>query len=157
MPVSIHVDALEDHPLAGVVTKVNRFAEPKSFWSTELNKYAVTIKIKDPPRILRVGMNAAVWIHVEQSPDALQLPVQALAESKGHFFSLVKEGDDFETREVIVTSVNDEVATIDGGLVEGDEVVINPRSAGDLLKLPDLPDQTPIVLDEAERNGIPGG
>jgi HlyD family secretion protein len=157
MPVSIHVDALEDHPLAGVVTKVNRFAEPKSFWSTELNKYAVTIKIKDPPRILRVGMNADVWIHVEQSPDALQLPVQALAESKGHFFSLVKEGDDFETREVIVTSVNDEVATIDGGLVEGDEVVINPRSAGDLLKLPDLPDQTPIVLDEAERNGIPGG
>jgi len=157
MPVSIHVDALEDEVLEGTVTKVSQFAEPKSFWSNELNKYAVTIKIKDPPRILRVGMNAAVWIHVEQVPEALQLPVQALAESKGHFFSLVKEGDEFETREVLVSSVNDQVATIGRGLAEGDEVVINPRSAGELLKLPALPDEVPVALDEAERNGIPGG
>jgi hypothetical protein len=157
MPVSIHVEALEDEVLEGVVTKVSQFAEPKSFWSNELNKYAVTIKVKDPPRVLRVGMNAAVWIHVEQVPEALQLPVQALAESKGHFFSLVKEGDEFETREVLVSSVNDQVATIGRGLAEGDEVVINPRSAGDLLKLPALPDEVPVALDEAERNGIPGG
>jgi HlyD family secretion protein len=157
MPVSIHVDALEDEVLKGVVTKVNQFAEPKSFWSNELNKYAVWIKIEDPPRVLRVGMNANVWIHVEQVPDALQLPVQALAESKGHFFSLVKEGDEFETREVVVSSVNEQVATIGRGLNEGDEVVINPRSAGELLKLPELPDPTPVALDEAERNGVPGG
>ena len=157
MRVSIHIEALEDQTLEGVVTKVNPFAEPKSFWSTELNKYAVTIKIKDPPRRLRVGMNADAWIHVQQSPDALQLPVQALAETKGHFFSLVKEDDEFETREVEILSVNDQVATIGSGLVEGDEVVINPRSAGDLLKLPDLPDEAPAVLNEAEQHGLPSG
>jgi hypothetical protein len=87
----------------------------------------------------------------------LQLPVQALAETKGHFFSLVKEDDEFQTREVEILSVNDEVATIGSGLVEGDEVVINPRSAGDLLKLPELPDAAPAGIDETERNGIPGG
>ncbi|HEY2415382.1 MAG TPA: HlyD family efflux transporter periplasmic adaptor subunit [Pirellulaceae bacterium] len=157
MPVSIHVEALDEEVLEGVVTRVSQFAEPKSFWSNELNKYAVTIKVKDPPRVLRVGMNAAVWIHVEQVPEALQLPVQALAESKGHFFSLVKEDDEFETREVEIVSVNDQVATIGRGLAEGDEVVINPRSAGELLKLPALPDEVPVALDEAERNGIPGG
>jgi hypothetical protein len=69
----------------------------------------------------------------------------------------VKEGDEFETREVMISSVNDQVATINRGLAEGDEVVINPRSAGDLLKLPELPDEIPVVFDEAERNGIPGG
>jgi multidrug efflux pump subunit AcrA (membrane-fusion protein) len=157
MPVSIHIEALEDQALEGVVTKVNQFAEPKSFWSNELNKYAVTIKIIDPPPILRVGMNADAWIHVEQVPEALQLPVQALAESKGHFFSLVRQEDEFQTREVIVSSVNEQVATIERGLIEGDEVVVNPRSAGDLLKLPELPDEIPVVFEEAERNGIPGG
>jgi RND family efflux transporter MFP subunit len=157
MPVSIHIEALEDEALQGVVTKVSQYAEPSNFWSNAINKYGVTIKIKNPPRILRVGMNADAWIHVEQVPDALQLPVQALAETKGHFFSLVKEDDEFQTREVEILSVNDEVATIGSGLVEGDEVVINPRSAGDLLKLPELPDAAPAGIDETERNGIPGG
>ena len=121
---------------------MNQYAEPGGNWSGNLNKYATTIKIKNPPPELRVGMNAEARIHVEQAPDALQLPVQALAESQGHFFSLVKNGDDYETREVEIGSTNDQVATIDRGLEEGDEVVINPRSAGGLLKLPDLPDES---------------
>src|SRR5205814_7964476 len=114
-------------------------------WSSTINKYATTIKIKNPPHELRVGMNAEAWIHVEQLPEALQLPVQALAESNGRFFSLVKNGEDYETREVEIGSTNDQVATIERGLIEGDEVVINPRSAGDLLKLPDAPEPAPIA------------
>src|SRR6476646_10810491 len=99
MPVSIRVEALEDEMLEGEVTKVNQFAEPAGHWTT-INKYAMTIRIKDPPQNLRVGMNAETWIHVEQASEALQLPVQALAESKGHFYSLVKNGEEYETREV---------------------------------------------------------
>jgi HlyD family secretion protein len=83
-------------------------------------------------------------------PDALQLPVQALAESKGHFFSLVKHGDDYETREVEIGSTNDKVATIHKGLAEGDEVVMNPRSTGGLLKLPDFPDAPPLAMNDAK-------
>jgi multidrug efflux pump subunit AcrA (membrane-fusion protein) len=155
MPVSIRLDALDDEMIEGEVTKINQFAEPGGHWSGA-NKYATTIKIKNPPADLRVGMNAEAWIHVEQMPDALLLPVQALAESKGHFFSLVKNGDEYETREVEIGSTNDQVATIDRGLEEGDEVVINPRSSGGLLKLPDLPDSTPIAMDEIERIEIAG-
>src|SRR5262249_51940959 len=125
MPVSIRLDALEDEILEGEVTKINPFAEPGSHWGGGINKYATTIKIKNPPRELRVGMNAEAWIHVEQLPEALQLPVQALAESQGHYFSLVRNGDSFETREVEIGSTNDQVATIERGLLEGDEVVIN--------------------------------
>jgi RND family efflux transporter MFP subunit len=138
MPVSIRLDALDDELLEGEVTKVNQFLEPGPSWAG--NKYATTIKIKNPPHDLRVGMNAEAWIHVEQMSDALQVPVQALAESQGHYYSLVRNGDDFETREIEIGSTNDQVATIDRGLAEGDEVVINPRSAGGLLKLPELAD-----------------
>ena len=60
--------------------------------------------------------------------------MQALAELKGHFFTLVKNGEKYETREVKIGSTNDKVATIESGLKEGDEVVMNPRSAGSLLE-----------------------
>lgn len=150
MPVSIRLDAYDDHVLSGEVAKVNLFPEPGSYYGTRVNKYAVTVKIKDPPPLLRIGMTAEAWIHVEQTPEALQVPVQALAESQGHYFSLVKEGESYETREIEVSSINEEVATIEGGLEEGDEVVINPRSAGDLLEIPEL--REPAMLPGGEIN-----
>jgi hypothetical protein len=137
--------------IEGEVTKVNQYAESSGFSSGNIKKYATIIKIKNPPPDLRVGMNAEVRIHVERMPNALQVPVQTLAESKGHFFSLVKNGDQYETREVKISSTNDKVATIENGLKEGDEVVMNPRSTGSLLKLPNLPDATPIAMDAIRR------
>jgi len=152
LPVSIRVDALKDEMLEGEVTKVNQYAEPSSFSSGNIKRYATVIKIKNPPPDLRVGMNAEVRIHVERKADALQVPVQALAELKGHYFTLVKNGDDYETREIKIGSTNDKVATIETGLKQGDEVVMNPRSAGTLLKLPNLPDPTPaIALTDIKR------
>lgn len=151
LPVSIRVDALKDELIEGEVTKVNQYAEPGGFSTGNIKRYATIVKIKNPPPELRVGMNAEVRIHVERKPNALQVPVQALAELKGHYFTLAKAGDSFETREVKIGSTNDKVATIESGLKEGDEVVMNPRSAGTLLKLPNLPDPTPIVNDEIKR------
>ena len=152
LPVSIRVDALKDEVIEGEVIKVNPYAEASSFSSGNIRKYATIIKIKNPTPELRVGMNAEVRIHVERMPNALQVPVQALAEVKGHYFTLAKNGDQYETREIKIGSTNDKVATIESGLKDGDEVVMNPRSAGSLLKLPNLPDATPVVTDEIKRN-----
>jgi hypothetical protein len=91
-------------------------------------------------------MNAEVRIHIEQKDDALQVPVQALAQYKGRFFSLVKIGDEYETREVNISSTNDKVATIESGLNEGDEVVMSPRRAGDLLDLPATLGRVPAAI-----------
>lgn len=151
LPVSIRVDALKDEIIEGEVVKVNQYAEASSFSSGNIRKYATIIKIKNPPKELRVGMNAEVRIHVERMPNATQVPVQALAELKGHYFSLVKNGDRYETREVRIGSTNDKVATIESGLKEGEEVVMNPRSAGRLLVLPNLPDALPVVTGEIKR------
>jgi multidrug resistance efflux pump len=157
MPVSIRLDAYDGEILSGEVVKVNLFPEPGSYYGTRVNKYAVTIKINDPPPLLRIGMTAEAWIHVEQTPEALQVPVQALAESQGHYFSLVRAGESYETREIAVSSINEEVATIEGGLEEGDEVVINPRSAGDLLEIPEIPEPAMLPggeIDPGEARGL---
>jgi HlyD family secretion protein len=151
LPVTIRVDALKDDVLEGEVTKVNQYAEPSTFSSGNIKKYATIIKIKNPPPDLRVGMNAEVRIHVERLPSVLQVPVQALAELKNHFFTLVKNGETYETREIKIGTSNDKVATIENGLKMGDEVVMNPRSAGGLLKLPNLPDPTSQVVGEIKR------
>jgi hypothetical protein len=131
---------------------VNPYAEPPTFSSGNIRKYATTIKINKPPEGLRSGMNAEARIHVERKSEALQVPVQALAEHKGHYFSLVQSADgEYKTREVFINSTNDKVATIEKGLNNGDIVVMNPRGAGSLLVLPDLPDPTPTSLAEVTR------
>jgi hypothetical protein len=81
-------------------------------------------------------MHAEARIHVERAPSALQVPVQALAEADGRYFTLVKNAGTFEMREIHIGSTNDKVATIETGLMEGDEVVMNPRNAGQLFELP---------------------
>ena len=140
LPVTIRVDALKDHFIEGEVIKINQFAEPGGWSSGGIKKYATYIRIKEPPAALRSGMNAEVRIHVERKSEALQVPVQAVAEHKGKYFALVQNGEKYETREVQIGSSNDKVITIEGGLSENDAVVMNPRGMGSLLKLPDLPD-----------------
>jgi hypothetical protein len=139
LPVTIRVDALKDELMMGEVIKVNQYAEPGSWSSGNVKKYAAFVKITNPPAELRTGMNAEVRIHIERRPDALQVPVQALVDHKGHFFVLVQNGEKLETREVTVGSTNDKVAAIDKGLALTDVVVLNPRRQA-ALDLPDLPD-----------------
>lgn len=141
MPVAIAFDAVRDKTLHGEVTKVNQYAEPESWRSGNIKEYAASISIFDPPPEVRSGMNAEVRIYVEQLENALQVPVQALYETKGHFFCLVKNGDGWDTREVQVRSSNDTFMTIETGLEEGDVVAMNPRSHPDKLEIPDLPDE----------------
>jgi len=140
LPVTIRVDALKDELIQGEVVRVNQYAEPGGFSTGGIKKYATFVRILNPPANLRSGMNAEVRIHVERKSEALQVPVQAVAEHKGHFFALVQNGENYETREIDVGSSNDKVITIDKGLAENDAVVMNPRSLVGLLALPDLPD-----------------
>jgi hypothetical protein len=99
-------------------------------------------------------MNAEVRIHLEERPSALQVPVQALAQYEGRFYSLVLNGDDYVTREVAVGSANDKVAVVERGLNEGDVVVMSPRRAGDLLALPEeSPVERPALADAPTRQG----
>lgn len=143
MPVAIRVEALRDDILQGEVTKVNQYAEPAG-WGSTVKKYATFVKITDPPPELRAGMNAEVRIYVERMPEALQIPVQAIAEYKEHFFCLVETPEGLKTKEVGRGPSNDKAMVILDGLQEGDQVVLDPRSRSELV-FPDLPDPTPVA------------
>lgn len=143
MPVIITLDAMKDVPFDGTVTKVNQYAEPGGWSSGNVKEYAAFISIDNPTKDIRSGMNAEVRIYVEREDNALQIPVQALYELKGHYFCLLKNGEKWETREVEVGTSNDSFMTIKKGLEEGEKVVMNPRGHSDKMDLPDLPDPEP--------------
>ncbi len=139
MPALIRVDAIPGLELKGRVTKVNRYAEPGSYFSSSVKEYATIIEIIDPPEIIRTGMTAEVQIFVEQLPEALQVPIQGVYEYKDIALALVRtqEGK-LETRQVKVGATNSKMATIEDGLAAGEQVVLNLRDHLDYVDLPEV-------------------
>ncbi|TWU06111.1 efflux RND transporter periplasmic adaptor subunit [Stieleria varia] len=153
MPVKIAVDAIPGLQLRGRVTKVNRYAEPGSFFSSSIKEYATLIEILDPPDVIRTGMTAEVQIFVEQIADAVQIPIQGLYEHGDKMYSLVQRGpQEFETVEVELGATNDTMASIKSGLKPDEVVVLNLREHLDLMDLPEL-----SAIDNSEMKDIGRG
>jgi len=157
MPAKIRVDAVNNMELLGRVIKVNRYAEPGSWFSTTIKEYATIIEIIDPPPSIRTGMTAEVQIFVEQIPNSLQVPIQAIYEHGGKTYSLVKKDDNtFETREVRIGATNEKQATVLDGVNENEKVVLNLRQNLSLVDLPDLQPSEGTLLAKLVADSVPG-
>ena len=53
MRATVRIDALGDQAYEGRVTKVNKYAEPGSWWSSSAKEYLTEIRILDPPPQIR--------------------------------------------------------------------------------------------------------
>ena len=139
MPAKIRIDALPNTVLTGRVTKVNRYAEPSSWFNSSIKEYAVTVTIIDPPEVIRTGMTASVEVFVEQIALAKQVPIQALYEHDSKMYSLVQTGPQtFETRQVKLTATNETMASVTEGLEPGETAVLNLRQHLNLMDLPEI-------------------
>ena len=150
MPASIKVDALNNTTLKGVVTKVNQYAESSGWMSSSIRKYAVFVRIIDPPPALKPGMNSSVAIQVQYEPDALLAPIQTVYGVQNQQFCLVKSGDHWETLEVEVGGDNSQMVFIESGVEEGMELVMNPGAYKEYMDLPETKLDTKIEISENE-------
>lgn len=138
MAAKVRVSAYPNEMLARV-KRVNKYAEPGSWFSSAVKEYAAYLEIIDPPEAIRTGMSAEVRIFVEQLPEAVQIPVHGVYEYRDHLFCLVKKGENqWETREIKIGATNEQTVTITEGLAEGEEVALNPRSFQSLMQLPEI-------------------
>ncbi len=154
MATKISVDAIPGTQLKGRVTKVNRYAEPSSFFSSSIKEYATLVSIIDPPESIRTGMTSEVQIFVEQVADALQIPIQGLYEHGDKMYSLVQTGPKkFETREVTIGATNDKMATISEGLSENEKIILNLRDHLTLMDLPAVAEQDNSDMRDIATNG----
>jgi len=131
-PVEIEVDALPGQPYRGVLATVSSVPTPGSWPNTDLKEYITAIEIKDDiarVRMLKPGMNAECRIIVEDRKEpVLQIPIQAVIATSGHYFTYVAVGSEAERRELRIGDTNDEYMEILDGVAEGEFVIMNPRT-----------------------------
>jgi len=157
MAAKISIDAIPGMKLRGRVTKVNRYAEPGSFFSSSIKEYATIIEIIDPPENIRTGMTAEVQIFVEQIDEALQIPIEGLYEHGPDMYCLVMKGpDEFSTTKVKMDATNDKMASIGDGLKENDVVVLNLRDHLNLMDLPVIAREDNSSMRELASPGVGG-
>ncbi len=185
MPVLVRLDAFDTgEPLRGEVVKVNQYAEPGSWFRSQVKEYATFVRIENPPEGIRPGLTAEVRIFVEQRPSALQLPVQAVFEHGGRSYCLVKKSDSrasgLELREIKIGSSNDKFVTIEKvagppaepqivqDIQAGEQVVMDHRQYIAEVSLPKIVDAPKSELPpeaaekiakakSADASGPPGG
>ena len=163
MPVLVRLDAFDtNEPLRGEVVKVNQYAEPGSWFSSQVKEYATFIRIDNPPPGIRPGLTAEVRIFVEQRPAALQLPVQAVFEHGARNYCLVKKSEaktgGLELREIRIGSSNDKFVTLEKvegapaapnikqGIEAGEQVVMDHRQFIAQVELPKIVDSPKSAL-----------
>jgi multidrug resistance efflux pump len=151
MPASIKVDALNSTTLKGVVTKVNQYAESSGWMSSSVRKYAVFVRIIDPPEALKPGMNSSVAIQVQYEDDALLAPLQTIYGVQDRQFCLAKRGENkWETLEVEIAGDNSQMVLIETGVEEGTELVMNPGAFKEYMDLPELELDAKIEIPDGE-------
>jgi HlyD family secretion protein len=153
-PATIRLDAFPDIELTGTVTRVDDYPLAGSWFTSSIKEYGTIIQIDEPPPGSRPGMTAEVKIRVEEVPDALQIPVQAVVERGGRHFALVKEGDELKSREIQIGSTNDKFVVVREGLQADQQVVVNPRRHLDRVDLPAAPPaQNRELLAQKRKSG----
>ncbi len=150
MPARITV---QDRTYNGKVVAVANQPEPKSWFSAEVKLYATTVAIEGETKNLKPGMTAAVEIFVADIPDALTVNVSAVVEQGGKFYVWVAKPDGPERRPVLLGRTDENVVEIKDGVVEGEQVLLNPRAVVPEAREDDAVPEDPKELPE----GIPTG
>ncbi len=135
MPCSITIDAFRGLALRGEVESVSDYPLASvSRYTSHIKEYATEIIIENPPEGIRSGMSAKVTILSERQEDVLQIPLTAVIRKDGQSFCIVKKGESsLSLRAIEIGTPNLTHAILQGGLSEGDQVVVNPDSFPDVL------------------------
>lgn len=133
----VKLDAMPDKELEGVVRKVDEYPLSANWFSSSVKEYGAYIDLTQSGISVRPGMTAQVKIYVEQLPDVVQVPVQAVFERGGSHFCLVRGATGaLEARTVKIGSTNDSFLVIHEGLAVGDDILMEPMGYLDQVKLP---------------------
>jgi HlyD family secretion protein len=124
-PVALNFDAVLDREYSGEVTEIGQVGNP----AQGVVNFPVTVKLKDADEAIKPGMTAAVNIVVEQIENALQVPNRAVRVINGQrVVYIMKSGQPTPVEVQLGASSDLYSEVVDGGIKEGDLVVLNPPS-----------------------------
>ncbi len=160
MPVKVKIDAFPGMELTGIVREVGEYPLPNASVYMSMKEYGTVIEIHDPPAGLRAGMTAQVEIQIHQIARAVQVPLQAVIERDGRFFTIAASDDGtIAAQEVTLGLANDTSVIVEDGLQVGQKVVLAPQNYEEYVSLPpakEKPAKSLLAAREDEPERLPG-
>ncbi len=132
MPVIVHVDAAGDEIYRGVVDFISSVPLSPDWRTPDLRQYSAVVRLTDSSeRVsqLKPGLTANIEIVAEQRENVLQVPVQAVVSVGPKRFAYVLANGVAARRDVEIGQSSTKSIEITSGLSEGEQVVMNPRTA----------------------------
>ena len=125
--VRIIIDAEEQRPLTGVVSKVGILpdSEDRRF-NPDQKVYRTTITVTGVNTWLKPGMTAQAEIIIREIGQTLYVPLQSVVPYQDGYVCFVRDGADYEIRPVEVEDYNNRFVAIRSGLEKGEEVYLQP-------------------------------
>jgi len=133
---TIHFEAFPNQTFEGEVRKVDTWTLPGWGSVTGVREHVVTVSILNPPEGLTPRMTAEARIVVNEIPDALLLPTQAVITLDNRSFVLTFNEGKWNYIEIATGANNDREVIIHEGLSEGDTVVLGAWVHRDKVDLP---------------------
>jgi multidrug efflux pump subunit AcrA (membrane-fusion protein) len=129
-PAEIRIDAYANKVLHGTVKSVATLANTESFWDRFVKEYETVIVLDDLPLDagLKPGFTGEVKILLNQLPDVLVVPVQAVGQREAQHYCYVVDGKKVERREITVGENNAKFVEVKSGLEEGEQVALDARA-----------------------------
>lgn len=118
---------IQDREFHGEVTSVANQPESGSWFGSNVKEYAAIVRIEGQHPGLKPGMTAEVEIEVANLKSVIAVPVIAVVERGGKYYCWVRRGGVPKPVEVVIGASNTTKIEIKDGLIEGDEVLLNPR------------------------------
>jgi HlyD family secretion protein len=123
---NIKVDALPGQVFEGRVSFVALLPDQNSWWSNPNTRlYRTDIEITSKSEEMRPGMSCAVEILVEEVPDTIYVPLQAVFRRKQDNVGFVSKHGSIESRIVTVGRQNEQWVQILTGLEVGETVLLS--------------------------------
>jgi multidrug efflux pump subunit AcrA (membrane-fusion protein) len=116
---------LPDKTLNGKVSSVAFVTRPAGWWTGNVVKYDTIVELPQREE-LKPGMSAGVEVIIDRHEGVLTIPAAAVVETVDGDFCWVKTSRGVQRRSLRLGDTDDKSIVVEGGLEEGEEVVLNP-------------------------------
>jgi macrolide-specific efflux system membrane fusion protein len=130
---SVTFDALPGRTYAAEITQIAPASVRRD--KKDVDVFPVEAELLGLDQDIKPGMTADVRIHLDNKPDVLMLPIEAVVDASAGGWSvtqIVTESDGAESRRRVAVTLgasNDRESEVLSGLTEGDRVLLDPASA----------------------------
>lgn len=121
---SIEIDAYPQLQFTGKITSIGVLALPDPGKPTDEKYFEIRILLDESDPRVRPGMTTRVVIHTAVADNVIAVPIHALFYDQQRAYCYVETHLDFEKREVVVGTSNEEWAEIKSGLKEGEHICL---------------------------------